>query len=170
MLLMKAEMADKNNSNRISTLWPTLWCSLHPRGPSFVSFLGWGFWMFLNTYVHTHQVLSSISFFCCCCSHQPPNCVPIKFPMCSHFAPMTFVQALNSHIICVCVCVCVWAQGSTSINSYFECKLLFWRVSKVSRFPFMMGKSKWLTRYYFFFKFKRGKLTNNFGMHLTTIP
>jgi hypothetical protein len=24
MLLMKAEMADKNNSNRISTLWPTL--------------------------------------------------------------------------------------------------------------------------------------------------
>jgi hypothetical protein len=135
---------------------------------------GWGFWMFLNKYVHTHQVL--INFFCCCCSCQTPNCVPIKFPMCSHLPtwPLSKGWTLISYIY-LCVCVCEPKEALLliyilSANFYFgECPkfqdfLLWWANQNGS-----------LGTFFFFFKFKKRKIykelwyaPHNYSMEITT--
>jgi hypothetical protein len=102
--------------------------------------------------------------------------LPIVFPsssQCVHTLPR---WPLSKHwtlisYMCVCVCVCVCEPKEAlllihilSANFYFgECPkfqdfLLWWANQNGS-----LGTI-------FFKKIKRGKLTNNFGMHLTTIP
>jgi hypothetical protein len=120
-LLMKAEMADKNNRNKISILLPTRWCSLHPWEVQFC-FIS-GVWIldvpkYVRAYPSSfHQFLLWLLFMSNSqlCSHQVPNVFTLyPHDLCPNIE-------LSYHI-CVCVCEpkeALLLHNILSANFYF---------------------------------------------------